>query len=262
MLSRFAFSAPLITKSYAQNRCSDPLRRPDCTLSRLLFGAPLTLHRRQVGAVLVRRPAGEPVDSDHSTATTVSRHCQQCPRTANSQTWDFFSKFLISVNLSCSTLMSERCPRTFQQCPPSRVLQPTVWSRRAKLPYTELWPFSPALPVTLNRTPTCVQSLSWSYDDRQQLRRDLRPLSGWGDTSRVRWGLSSSYHQCPLTTSIVRVAARTTDRLDGTTASCLFMIRWARWPSVSLHCTIDYLLLAPRLLRVRRRLLWAEVEGP
>ena len=61
-------------KSHAQNRpfwrlpqrsyclqSNDPLRVPDCTLSSLLFGA-----SNSIDAVLMREPAGEPVDSDRS----------------------------------------------------------------------------------------------------------------------------------------------------------------------------------------------------
>ena len=40
---------------------NDPLRVPDCTLSPLLFGA-----SNSIDAVLMREPAGEPVDSDRS----------------------------------------------------------------------------------------------------------------------------------------------------------------------------------------------------
>ena len=36
----------------------------------------------------------------------------------------------------------------------------------------------------------------------------------------TRWGVSSLYHQCPLTTSSFGGVARATGRLDGTTAPC------------------------------------------
>ena len=45
---------------------NDPLRVPDCTLSSLPFGT-----SNSIDAVLMREPAGEPVDSDRSTSSIV-----------------------------------------------------------------------------------------------------------------------------------------------------------------------------------------------